>query len=234
MAEHPTAGPGPGTPDNKGPELIQFLSTKVVIPADVPDVEIITIPPPDFYTTGLREALLKNPDAPADTDLSALGLRMVVVFSDPLSDAEDVINRLTEVLSSGFRSAEPSRLQVETRDTDEIRVFVDRLFHTTSIPVSNSPIRGRTLADLLALGGSLDFQTAHLTHFGGKEVVLALLTAAGCKIVFGAADGIAFALRNGFSYHLLRMAKVPESFALRHAHGEVEKSRLEENSRTKV
>ena len=54
--------------------------------------------------------------------------------------------------------------------------------------------------------------------------MLALLTAAGCKIVFGAADGISYALKNGLSYYLLRWSGVPEGFAIEHARKEVRRS----------
>jgi hypothetical protein len=147
------------------------------------------------------------------------------------SEPRFIVLGLADVLAERGHIPFEAALRGDTISPQALVPVADAIFSTVSIPVSRSPIKGVTLSDLLALAGGIDFQTVHLSHIGGREVVLALLTAAGCKIVFAAADGISVALRHGLSYYLLRWTGVPEHFAMEHARKEVRRSRQKPKSR---
>jgi hypothetical protein len=142
----------------------------------------------------------------------------------------DIVHLLADVLAG--RGPFPTEFlpQGELIPPEILLPVAEAIFSTVSIPVSQSPIKGTTLSNLLALAGGIDLQTVHMTHLGQREVVLALLTAAGIKIVFGAADGVSYALKNGLSYYLLRWMGVPEKFAIEHARKEVRRARARQKS----
>jgi hypothetical protein len=212
-------------------QLIQFLSTRVALGGEWPDAEFITLPPPEFYGGVLRDVMAANAESAHwlrgdRVDLEREGF-IVIQGGGGMSEREphDVMAGLADVLAERGPFPTEAFMRGEGIEPKLLLPSAEAIFHTVSIPISQSPIRGSTLANLMAFAGSLDFQTVHLTHVGGREVVLALITAAGCKIVFGAADGIAYALKNGLSYYLLLWAGVPEAFAIEHARKELRRSR---------
>jgi hypothetical protein len=218
-------------------QVLQILSTRVVLPGElpgiesVPDAEFITLPPPEFYGGAVRELLADGAAQASWSQADPPSLEregfIVIQGGGGMFESEQryVIERLADVLAERGPFPTEAFMRGEAIDPKLLLPIAEAIFSTVSIPISQSPIRGSSLADLMALAGGIDFQTVHLTHLGGREIVLALLTAAGCKIVFGAADGIAYALKNGFSYYLLRWAGVPERVALDHARKEVRRTR---------
>jgi hypothetical protein len=210
--------------------LFQFLSTRIVTGPEFPDAQFITLPPPEFYSQATRAALSAPEDRwwwqshPAGFENEGL---VVIRGGGGMFEKEPrlVVSGLADVLAERGPLPSEATLLGGAVPPQILIPVAEAIFLTVSIPISQSPMRGSTLADLMALAGGIDFQTVHLTHLGGREIVLALLTAAGCKIAFGIADAITYALRNGLSYYLLRWMGVPETFAIEHARKQLRRFR---------
>jgi hypothetical protein len=77
------------------------------------------------------------------------------------------------------------------------------------IPVMHSPIEGTTLAHLFATTGSGAAFLAYFPHPDLGQIATYFLVVAGTKIVFGAAEGIGYALKHGLAYMILKWMGAP-------------------------
>ncbi|MFM0095648.1 hypothetical protein PQQ87_08545 [Paraburkholderia nemoris] len=77
-------------------------------------------------------------------------------------------------------------------------------------PVMNSPITGSTIGSLVTTAGSGAAFLAYVPHPDLGQIAVYFLVLGGTKIVIGASDGVAAALKLGLSHLILKWMGYPE------------------------
>ena len=97
-----------------------------------------------------------------------------------------------------------------TTSASRSRNSVADIYEAQPLPIMQSPLIGKTLAELAkAAGGGVAFYSM-FPHPGPGEIAIFFLLLGGTRIILGASDGIAFALKHGLSHLLLKWMGVPQ------------------------
>ena len=84
------------------------------------------------------------------------------------------------------------------------------IYEAQPLPIMQSPLIGKTLAELAkAAGGGVAFYSM-FPHPGVGEVAIFFLLIGGTRIIFGTSDGIANGLKHGLSYRIQKWMGVPK------------------------
>lgn len=177
-----------------------FFNTTVILNPTLPSLSILTLPPHPTYT------------APTDRDELEWGGRTVPLIGwgirmrglHPI-DLDTAVSEIRKLLREEM-VANPDLYK--RRDLFDLgRADISK----QAFPVINSPISGTTLAQLFASTGSGAAFLAYFPHPDVGQIATYFAVVGGTKIVFGAADGIGYALKHGLAFNLLRWMGAPTS-----------------------
>ena len=144
-------------------QLIQFLSTRIATGPEFPDAEFLTLPPPEFYGETTRVLLSQGQTDSVwwRSDPAALEKERFIVIRSGGGMFENnklyVVSGLADVLAERGPFPSDASLREDAIRPEVLLPVAEVIFSTVSIPISKSPIRGSTLADLMALAGGIDF-----------------------------------------------------------------------------
>jgi hypothetical protein len=180
-----------GSPSREMP-LPEFFLTRVVGGEGQPDVEILTLPP-------CKDPAALNADLLIREGLVAAGYQI-----GPSTSGN---NKCFDALMQLIDEARMNEQQPP--DEQMLRRFATQIYTRQLVPVMNSPISGKTLAELVAAAGGSTAFMATFSTVDATHVSIYFLLIGGTRIVLGAADGISEALQYGLRHILLTAMGVP-------------------------
>ncbi|HKR43336.1 MAG TPA: hypothetical protein VJU59_27245 [Paraburkholderia sp.] len=187
-------------PETAMTDIPRFFTTSLFVDDSLPELAIVTIPGAE-HPQGPRDDPLLADAAAAKRALHLLGEWTVRSEGIDAVSEQEVNSRVRGILANDmFYIGYGAGTFIDAPD--------DWL---AEIPfaVMNSPIAGSTLAQLFAVTGSGAAFLAYFPHPGWPEITTYFLVVGGTKIVFGAADGIGYALKHGLAHVLLKWMGAP-------------------------
>jgi hypothetical protein len=128
---------------------------------------------------------------------------------DPATLATDVnLDRIRKFLETVVTDAQQWESLPKAPQT--VGPYIDSIISSSPLPTMHSPVSDETLLHMIAAAGSSAALMASIHPVSlATAIPLYFLVIGGTRIVVGAADGIAIALREGISTILLKWMGVP-------------------------
>ena len=174
----------------------QYFITRIIGGGSLPDYEFITLP--------TDRSLQKYTDEDVEEWAKVTG---DIHFSDKFDDLHffPIFQNMLYRAHGDLRAL---------RSSPDLWVWLDEFAHdiyeSQPLPIMQSPLTGKTLQEIVkAAGGGVAFYSI-FPHPGPGEIAIFFLLLGGTRIILGASDGIAFALKHGLSHLLLKWMGVPQ------------------------
>jgi phospholipase C len=189
-----------------GGQMPGFFTTSVFLHPALPELAIITVPSTNSDFKAQHPFRASSGGVPNDDVLALMGAAGLI-DGDGVFDWGVSVDIRQPNYEVSQREVEIEICKSLLGVTGDI-AFGDALGRQ-AFPVMHSPIAGTTLAQLFAHSGSGAAFLAAFPHPDAGQIATYFLVIGGTKIVIGAADGIALALKHGLSYLLLKWMGAP-------------------------